>query len=744
MSDIDAPSHIPRQTGEAATRVTRTSTTSDDSSAEQKSGDNRTLPPEKTTETPEKPAVHETAVTISTSLSSLEAGGRITAEYLGVDGQGRPLIASESGTYTVTYDPKEQPKIERIPRDATLEIKIFKVDRQIEARLIFQDPATKNTISLAVTLELTSLGDGPPRPRPAAGREHLPLEQQKISYQTTALFRAENIARESASKLAGLPLPAATTNYTLYEKALPQENRPAIVRTAIAGNALIAQEQAQGQTAQGQTAQEGQTATGPAGTGPAPPGESLPPVRDIQGLLNKNTLATVIKTFPAAPDNLPEIIRQQLGSVLPLMALEAGRNFTLHIDSVAIPDSRPAEAPPTKIDVTQQPPVAKSPRQVRVARAEFSGIIITPGQNILPEIPGKANVTTAAAAKSNPLYPNRYSPASSARPGPGNGYKTLYVATPVSIIKFQSPVELKAGTVINFSLPERPGQAGSRVASAGDDIAARQNIPAPESRAADRAIATPPVTRPAVPPAAPAELAPQPLETFPQNWQSLSQILSVMSVGGSSSMAQSLNNRLPGIENPARMTTGMIFFLAAIGAKTPARIWLGPDITRRLEQAGQEKLLQKLDNDMQRIFRLGTTTTAPNDWRPALLPLHIGGDVTAIPILTRQVRDDRPDGENGAEREGEDRDKTTRFIVELDLSQFGQIQLDGLLKDQKLNIIIRAGIKLPPTMKASMTDMFTTALDISGYRGDLQFRDNSPPDISVRNIINQKIHMTGV
>lgn len=742
MSDIDAPSHIPRQTGEAATRVTRASTTSDDSSAEQKSGDNKTPPPEKTTETPEKAAVHETAVTISTSLSSLEAGGRITAEYLGIDGQGHPLIASESGTYTVTYDPKEQPKIERIPRDATLEIKILKVDRQIDARLIFHDPAAKSAISLAVTLELTSLGNGPPRPRPTAGREHLPLEQQKISYQTTAVFRAENIARESASKLAGLPLPAATTNYTLYEKALPQENRPAIVRTAIAGNALIAQEQTQEQT-QGQTTQ-GLIQTG---TGPAAPGESLPPVRDIQGLLNKNMLATVIKTFPAAPDTLPEIIRQQLGPVSPLMALRTGRNFTLHIDSVAIPDSRPAEAPPTKIDVTEQPPVAKSPRQVKVARAEFSGIIITPGQNILPEIPGKANLTTAAAAKSNPLYPNRYSPASSARPGSGpesgNDHKTLYVATPVSIIKFQSPVELKAGTVINFSLPERPVQTGSRVASTGDDIAARQNIPAPENRPADQAIATPPVTRPGLPPAAPAELPPQPLETFIQNWQSLSQILSVLSVGGSS-MAQSLNNRLPGIENPARMTTGMIFFLAAIGAKTPARIWLGPDVTRRLEQAGQEKLLQKLDNDMQRIFRLGTTTTTPNDWRPALLPLHIGGDVTAIPILTRQVRDDRPDGENGADREGEDRDKTTRFIVELDLSQFGQIQLDGLLKDQKLNIIIRAGIKLPPAMKASMTDMFTTALDISGYRGDLQFRDNSAPDLSVRNIINQRIHMTGV
>ncbi|NOZ43403.1 MAG: hypothetical protein GXP02_09655, partial [Alphaproteobacteria bacterium] len=331
MSEIDITQYIPLKTDEGSPRVARTSPTSDDSSAQQQSPDQNSPSPKKTAESSQKPAVHETAVTISATLSNLEAGSRIKANYLGVDGQDRPLITAKTGTYTVKYAPEYQPEINKIPQGAVLEVKILKIDREIEARLIFRDPGAKDktAISLAVTLELTSLGDAPPRSRAIPGKDNLPPGQQQLSYQATDLYRAENIARESDRKLNQLPPSATSPNYTLYEKAVPQKDRPAMAsatatRPPIAGNALIAQEQVIKTPLKTPD-------TGPAATTPQDGIRSAE--INFAKLLYKNTLATVIKTFTAATENLPEIIQKNLGNTGILTTLDTGRNFTLKIES---------------------------------------------------------------------------------------------------------------------------------------------------------------------------------------------------------------------------------------------------------------------------------------------------------------------------------------------------------------------------------------------------------------------------
>lgn len=786
MSEIDGPSNIPLQAGEAATRVTRASTTSDDSSTQQQSSDKKTTTPKKNHETKEQPATHETAVIISTSLSNLEAGISITANYQGIDGQNRPSIVSDTGTYVVKFDIAHQPDIDKIPQDATLEIRILKVEREIEARLIYRDPTAANInppqISIPVTLELTGLGSAPPTVRSTDDQSHQPPDKQKLSYQASDLYRAEHIARESTTKMNELPLPA-TTNYTLYERAVPQHDRPAIIRSSIAGNALLAQEQVTKVATQ--TPQTSLTGASKVKTDPL--------TIDVEKLLHKDIFSTVIKNIPKVAVDLPEIVRKHLAATTPLDNLKAGSNFTLRIHSIAIPDTRPqAEAelqaksnaqtnsPVATVITSKTPPqspsipvedaknmaaVVQSPINARAAfspqkpstatspKAELSGIVIAPGQDIIKN--SDQNISANAPPPVNRKYASRYNPSSFTQPNRAGADKTLYVATPVSVIKFQSPVELKPGTVINFSLPKsdipvrahravkeaaHPEQKPDAKPAADASAPGLRAKPAPENQTSGWT-PTSLVTRPDLPASPPLELAPQPLEKLTQGWQSLSQILSVIPAADSS--AATLNNRLPGVQSPGQMTSTMLFFLAAMGAKNPAKIWLGPVVTQQLEKLGHGKLLTMLNNDMQRIFRLGAETP-PNEWRPALIPLQAGGEVHAIPILTRQVQDDDHEGGNNTNNDEDNKkNAATRFIVELDLSQFGQIQVDGLLKAKKLNIIIRSKIILAFEMKQRMTQMFTTALEISGYTGDLQFRDNDRTEISVQNIINRKVHMSG-
>jgi len=738
-------------TSDGTARVTRASSTSDDSSAQQQPHDKKSPAPEKIQEPKEKPASYDTAVTISASLVNLEEGSEVSAMYLGIDGQDRPLIASETGTYVIKYDVSHQKDIEKIPANAALAVKILKLDREIEARLIYNPPPNTTTpenppLSIAVTLELTALGNAPPKIRSPLDQSPLPIEQQQISYRTTDIFRAEKIAKDSANKLNELPLPATTTNYTLYERATPQQSRPAaIIQSSIAGNGLIAQEQAAKLPQQNL----GRTLAPPATA------QSNP-----EKILHVNMPATVVRNIPGEILNLPEIVQKQLGQASRqdnmLDGIKAGRNFTLQIQSIAVPDTQaqnPTVIPASENKIT---PMTKSEPKAEAASVtasmpaqSFWGIVIDPAKNIAQQNTTNINSAAPVMPNKNNHYPGQYSQNANpnpAHPNPSkaNEFISLYIATPVSVIKIQSPIELKAGTVINFNLPPQTSQTEAVSSQKTERQLENTNPPINTSKggaenaagAAAQTISPPPA------PMTGAQTSPQPLENFVQNWQSLSQLLSIIpppddAVAAAHTLA--LGNRIPGIQSPAQMTSSMLFFLAALGAKNPARIWLGPAVTQRIERLDQGKLLNMLDNDMKRIFRLGAETTA-NDWRPALIPMQVGTDVQAIPILTRQLVDEDADKNNKAP-EDDDKKVATRFIVELNLSEIGKIQVDGLLKEAKLNIIIRSKAILPASMKKDMSNKFITSLEISGFTGDLQFKDNMSPDISVKNIINQKIHM---
>ncbi|WP_339860546.1 hypothetical protein [Paremcibacter congregatus] len=1075
MSDIDAPHSLPLRTGEGPGRVTRTSTTSEENSPQQQSTGKRSNASSQGAEAKELSASHETAVTLSTSLSNLDVGTRITARYIGVDAAERPLLETATGTYSVKFDPVQQQKIDKIPQGATVNLGITRIEHKIEARLSYIDPKQKNpqriTLPQPVTLELTNLGTAPPLVRPAPA-------QSSPSYQANDLFLAGKIALESADKAKILPTPGASTNYTLYERARPEPHhrdpvQAAVRQTVLTGNVLLAQEKqttapqqagaapaspatapeqitssldaarilhrdipgtvvknithdtaalprsvrqhhdittpldglnvgqnftlqieslavpdqhspaqvtSQGQSVQpppdsGQnpaaqhqvqnavlppeTATEPSLATDkqilsgividpgpkiiedaklipsppPAGiqgdpktlyvatsvsvvkvtsplelapgtvitfslvdplspavetdpvaaryigtdpggrplletaagtyalqgapslqadliklaqhgpleiriTQPGPPPQagvhvqaaltiggtlsSIPPLAvtlhpapegpsttaspaasvmaanavhtgtgalesvkagqspslpntpvvpdaiteagktlgvPAERILHQDILATVIKNIPGPTGNIPDFIQQLTEATGPLDALKNGQNITLRIEALTVPASQPAAAgqpvqsaqnPPSRSGtIPAMPSATVMQANAATSAPVMSGIIIDPGKNLM-ERPGQAPL-----ARQNTRYADGYSPTAQRGDLAQNEFKTLYVATPVSVMKFKSPVNLEPGTVISFSLPQLSNAAAANI----EESIPRQTAPLTEQKQATtaphpaspttvtQAATTTTTTAPNQAAAsglltAPSQetQTPQPLTELITNWQSLSQIAATLPTAEAAEASRALLSRIPSVQNPAQMTSTMVFFLAAMGARNPARTWLGPLTTQALEKAGQDKLIKRLDHDMQRISRLAASAPS-GEWRPALLPLQVGGEITAVPILTRHLLDEDGQKKKGAGGD-EDSEKTTasRFVVEVTLSQFGPVQVDGMLSDKRLSIIIRAGLALPQDLKQKVGNLFTTALEISGYTGDIQFRDQTPLPMSVQNIINQKIY----
>ena len=72
--------------------------------------------------------------------------------------------------------------------------------------------------------------------------------------------------------------------------------------------------------------------------------------------------------------------------------------------------------------------------------------------------------------------------------------------------------------------------------------------------------------------------------------------------------------------------------------------------------------------------------------------------------------------------------KGTRFIVDLDLSRLGRVQLDGLVyqKEKHMDLIVRTENRLPDRMHEDIRNIFQEAVDVTGIKGGVSFQAAPP------------------
>ncbi|WP_417317151.1 hypothetical protein [Emcibacter sp.] len=748
MSEIGSTQKPDFSQQDSPSRVTPTSTTSDQGTHQQ-TPRGESAPPEKGGETSKQTNHHDPAVALSASLLHLQAGSNFVAQVEGRDGEGRPIITTEKGTYVVQALPEQEEILSRLPPHIQATVQITSVDKEITATLTpirtekHASLEGKTFLPRDVTLTLIGVaanilpGAGAAPPGLATGTD--------AQYQASNLYKAEQIAKSISGSLDQIPLPTVTHSYTLFNAgSTGTKDSTGIGRTDITGKTsrglsatlinspVIAQE----------------TAT------PAAAGRTRIQQAGLETLLHKPVFATVIKTYPKPDIPLPAFVQKEIPPESPLDTLPKGSGFTLSVQSVAIPNQIDAGEVPKAVVPPGEPPVAatvtgqvlpapataapqETPPSSTALTQTISGIVVDPGKSTPPGQTGPE----AISAQKQPVPKTTAYNASKAAPT----LNTHYLATPASVIKFESGTELPPGTIVTFSVDVPAAPAGGVAAAATGE-------PAKDSRSPSQAVATtapisppmettagsPPATE--VPGAQVPGPAPQPLYDMLNNWQSLSLALSVLAAQQTTSVA-ALGGRLPDIQTPGQMTSGILFFMAALGAPNPARVWLGQDVIHQLQRAGQDKLIQQLDTDMRRIATL-RRDTPPGDWRPVLLPLQTGPEVTAIPVLVRHIQEEsreRP-AEGSEEDNTGDKDKATRFILELDLKNTGNLILDGMLRKMRLDIILKTERKLPEPLREHLAGLFGASLQNNGFDGELVFQDGKKPDFSVKKLVETKIH----
>jgi hypothetical protein len=139
--------------------------------------------------------------------------------------------------------------------------------------------------------------------------------------------------------------------------------------------------------------------------------------------------------------------------------------------------------------------------------------------------------------------------------------------------------------------------------------------------------------------------------------------------------------------------------------------WPGEAIGRALTQSGHDKLRQRLVDDTTELRQLADSP-ATGDWRVLTLPLLAGSMVQPIRIYTRRGK---------KKSTGEATDDGGRFIVEVEMSKLGPLQLDGMFRPLRFDLVLRSHRSLGEEIRNEATAIFHKSIAASGIAGDIAF-----------------------
>lgn len=146
--------------------------------------------------------------------------------------------------------------------------------------------------------------------------------------------------------------------------------------------------------------------------------------------------------------------------------------------------------------------------------------------------------------------------------------------------------------------------------------------------------------------------------------------------------------------------------------------------SRRLERETQCNtelmwLASRLMPDFKTIadFRRdnGAAICAAGEWRFVNLPQRSEQGLRELRCFFRHQ-------DHGGGKDGKGGDKATRFVLELELERHGELQLDGLVRARRFDLLLRSRRPLPALVRGDLMALFEEANAIAGYNGQLVFQ----------------------
>ncbi len=430
-----------------------------------------------------------------------------------------------------------------------------------------------------------------------------------------------------------------------------------------------------------------------------------------------------------------------------------GTTFTVRITSAqpapsspgnTLPSAAPADAD-SAAPTPPQPAAAEGPQIPAAQRSALTAPTTSP-----PAAPAAADSTARpfleAAESATPQSPPPPSPA----PAPPANQPSPPVAAAPQPAAASSPAPNAVPPLFSSEAPPPPGGASGTAPSPPDVSTPPAPLPAndapalpptldgtvaPNSHAGQPLIQTSfgllalqagvnlapgtqvelaVVGRPAIPEGSPerlhAEEPPGPLS--PAGWPNLDEAVGVLRQSDPEAALQ-LARHLP---QPGPQLAMSLFLLVSAAQSSGLREWLGEKTAKALERAGHNDLLDRLDQDLGGM-KSTVQMPAGGNWLSLYLPLLLGERIERIRLTMRRPPRD--------EREAAQRDQEgARFLLDLEMSRLGPLQLDGLVKraSRRFDLIIRTRTALPEDIRHDIAGIFCRSLEGFGMTGTASFQ----------------------
>ena len=198
-------------------------------------------------------------------------------------------------------------------------------------------------------------------------------------------------------------------------------------------------------------------------------------------------------------------------------------------------------------------------------------------------------------------------------------------------------------------------------------------------------------------------------------WPALEEVYQSL-LQASPAAAQTMARMLPSPAIPAQLGPAALFFIAAVRAGDITS-WMGERKTDLLQRLGKGALTNRLSQDISNLGRAGAEGTgSSSEWRATPLPLFWEGEIHKMALYVKQDSGNAGDGSETADK------RQTRFIFDLTLSRMGEVQLDGLLRGKRLDLVVRTQNAFSASMQQALRQGYAKALSDTDIYGELSFQ----------------------
>jgi hypothetical protein len=354
----------------------------------------------------------------------------------------------------------------------------------------------------------------------------------------------------------------------------------------------------------------------------------------------------------------------------------------------------PFSAAPTTPQNVQPAPMTSSPQVILDAKI----ISVTP-----PGAPAAASPQTPAAS---PLLTPQ-SPQGAAQAQPIT--VPVLSLTPDQKPVVQIPSAAPQNTPQNFVLQVKPNSvpAGAAITLQPQSFQIIPTSVAPQTGTAtplptlQNLSALPPAWRPLIPLMQAGTLWPVMDELFQAFYQTTPQA------------AQILGRIIPSPSNPASLGPAMIVFMAAVKSGE-LQAWLGDKKTDMLQKLGKQSILSRLSGETATLSGAADAGAA-GEWKSFPIPLMWQNEISKVVFhVRREAEEEKPENAQGG----------TRFILDLSLTRMGDVQLDGMVRGPRVDLIVRTSLPISASMQEAMRMAYAKALDATNVFGDLGFQSD--------------------